>query len=157
MTKEYRAFFDRDPNTIDGAFTLQYFDHTTGQKVVPFHRLPASSGQWGYTKTDWVTAKSPIPFHEDLWLSTNPVPLLQAEPKGTPFFPICSDRKNPRLIVGPNGYRRWDIGFHFNNKSPGSAGCPVLEVNTPARKKKAGELFEYLKAIDEPFIRLTVL
>lgn len=154
--KEYRAFFDRDPNSIDGAFTLQYFDHTTGQKVVPFHRLPARSGQRGWTKTDWTTAKSPIPFHEDLWLSTNSVP-LQMEPKGTPFFPIGSSPKNIGTISGPKGYKRTNVGLHLENQYPGSAGCIVLLHDTPARHKGAWSLFEYLTNIDEPFIRLTVL
>ena len=57
-------------------------------RVAIFHNIPATSGQRGHTNTDWEVGKSPIPKGKHFLLLKQEV--LQMEPKGTPFFRICT-------------------------------------------------------------------
>lgn len=153
----HTIFFDREENGIDGVLTLQKWDGNNATKI--FECLPARSGLNGYTKTDWVTGKSPIPWkrQKGYWMNTAPVPLWM-EPRGTPFF-LISTKKGTGIIIDTKGRTRTSVGLHMENDYPGSAGCIVLLHNTPERKKAVLSLFEYLKKLrnHEPFIRLIVL
>lgn len=144
-------YVDRRPDSVDGFMSL-HKETAPGKVEVIFKRLAIRSGQRGHTSTSWTRGKSPIPYGNH-WLITKPVP-LQMEPRGTRFFPICTDLSDHRLIVGPEGKVRWDIGLHRENKFPGSAGCVVI-----VDPKQAEELFDYLVAIGktEGFIRVKVL
>lgn len=154
----YRAFFDRDSNSINGLFTLQ---DETGKKI--FERLPARSGQREYTKTDWIRSRSPIPFSKwitkpyRLWLQSVSVGMDSKINGIGEFFPI-SNTDGMREIQGPYaGQERMDIGFHWENDKPGSAGCIVLVNDTPARRNQVKKLFKFLHTIKEPYIELVVL
>lgn len=141
---EYTAYYDRQPGTISGWFTLQ---NNEGKKI--FTRLSARSGSYAAVNFDWVRGKSPIPYgRHRLWL--NPVNRGQwAGSKGIgEFFPV-SNGDNPRLIAGPNGGERWDIGLHPENGIPGSAGCTVLLADTIPRKNEVRKLFDFLYDLKE--------
>ena len=144
-------YIDRRPDSIDGLMSI-HREIAPGQVEVVYKQIPIRSGQKGYTKTDWERGKSPIPYGNH-WLITSPKP-LQMEPRGTRFFPICTDIADQRLIVGANGNVRWDIGLHRENQYPGSAGCVVI-----VDKAKAEDIFNYLEKLKktEPFIRIKVL
>lgn len=146
---KHRLFFDRDNKTINGLLTLLRIEDD-GDIIPVFKRLRARSGQRGHTHSSWTRGKSPIPYGNHK-LKTTPVK-LNFEPYGTPFFPIGSDKGNIRVIKNGSN-ERWDIGLHFENRFPGSAGCPVV-VN----KKEGGKLFHYLQHnIDEEYIDFIVL
>lgn len=163
----HTLYFDRKRNAIDGVLTLRksvrrYLvanncttGHTDSVETI-FEQLPARSGQRGFTETDWVVSKSPIPFGRH-WLTCAPVPLWM-EPVGTPFFMISS-KKGTGIINGPDGKKRTAVGLHLENNLPGSAGCVVLLWDTEERKKAAFALFDYLKKLrnEEPFIEFVVL
>lgn len=122
----YRAFYKRDPKSIDGQFTIQ---KTTGNKTFKiFERIYSRSGQKGYTSTDWVRAKSPVP-RRDLWLWTHSIN-VGAKPGKTgigEFFFISSDPQNPLIIVDEKTAKnRSAVGLHAENALPGSAGCIVV-------------------------------
>ncbi len=146
----HTLYIDRNPSSIENVFTLIDSDAVD---PLPFIRLPGRSGQRGFEATSWIRGKSPIPFGQ--WLmSTKPIP-LQMEPKGTPFFPICSNKADPRVIKELGGRNiRMDIGLHFENRFPGSIGCQVAIPN-----KQSMALFDYLEALHrvEPWIRVVVL
>lgn len=150
----HSLYFDRSVNSINGVLTLHRVEN--GKAFPVFSKLPARSGQAGYTGTDWVPAKSPIPFGVH-YLTCAPVPLWM-EPVGTPFFMI-STVKGTGIIKGPNGKTRTAVGLHLENRWPGSAGCVVLVQDTPARLKTVMELFDYIKKLrtTEPFITFHVL
>lgn len=151
---QHKLWFDRHDNTIDGVITLQRYDTVTRTVEKLFERLPARSGQWGYTRTNWVTQKSPTPYGAH-WLRTRPVP-LRMSPVGTRFFPIGSTQKNIGIIRGAGGYRT-DCGLHYENDKPGSAGCTVVLVDTPARLAMADAMFDYIESLPEEFIPIEVL
>ncbi len=144
-------YIDRKQNTVDGLMSI-HKEIEPGKVEVIFKQVPIRSGQRGHTQTDWTRGKSPIPYGNH-WLITKPKP-LQMEPRGTRFFSICTDLADQRLILGPEGKVRWDIGLHRENNFPGSAGCVVI-----VDPKKAEEIFDYLVAIGkkEGFIRVKVL
>jgi hypothetical protein len=52
-----RIFYDRRKGSIEGFLTVI---DATGKKLLD--KLPARSGQNGYTETNWMPAKSPIPL-----------------------------------------------------------------------------------------------
>lgn len=157
-----RAFYDRQPGTITGAFTLQ------SGTVKLFDRLPARSGQRGHEGTSWIRGKSPIPFGEmRLWLSSLNRGQMAGERGIGEFFPISSG-DNRRLIAwrelgegpAPGGTgERWDVGLHPENALPGSLGCIVLLTDTPQREAQVRRLFTYLNDLSktQPWMRLTVL
>lgn len=147
----HTLFIDRSLTSINNVFTLQ--ETTTDGTIEHFKRLPGRSGQRGYEATSWVNGKSPIPLGK-WWLKTKPG-VLHMEPKGTPFFYICSDQADPSVIKQPDGPgRRTLIGLHFENNKPGSIGCQVA-----IRNKQSHALFDYLEALNrvEPWIRVIVL
>lgn len=155
MTVIHTAYFDRKDDSIYGVFTLQYYDPVARKVTKVFERLPASSGQTRWLRTNWTTGKSPTPYGAH-WMATSPVPLLMT-PRGTDFFPIGTTQANIGVIQGPKGQRRTEVGLHMENEYPGTAGCTALLVNSPERRKKVLELFDYLKHLDEPFIGYVVL
>ncbi len=138
----FTAYFDRQSHTVKGAFTLQSVEH--GEVDVLFSRLPATSGQAGYTGgglQDWVTGKSPIPMGRH-WLSTKKEK-LNISPVGTPFYPVGSSIGS-RVIYGPGTKSRTDCGLHLENLFPGTAGCIALDVSTKLRETRAYQLFAIL-------------
>lgn len=161
MGAKVYAFFDRSETTIDGYFTLMIKEPGRSARKL-FERLPARSGQSGYTNTNWTRGKSPIPFGiHHLWLK--PV-----DPDKWPdyngigeFYPISSNEKNKRKIQGLSNRakERWDIGLHPENQYPGSAGCIVLLVDTLERKAAVKALFKFLRLLGakQDTIRITVL
>ncbi len=140
-----KAYFDRNPRNVEGFFTLVEIE---GLEVKPlFQRLPARSGQAGYTKTDWIRGKSPIPYGKHLlWLSPLDTGKFADYNGIGEFYPISNREGAKRVIWGKDGTRQ-DIGLHPENKYPGSAGCIVLLVDTPERKQRVIELFEYLREL----------
>ncbi|MCS6267755.1 MAG: hypothetical protein H2174_09345 [Vampirovibrio sp.] len=156
-----RVFYDRRKGSIDGFLTV--IDATTGKKLLD--KLPARSGQNGYTETNWVPAKSPIPLWQpqvNYYLHLTPIENGEVFPKTASgiglFFPISTHPHNPDLIEqGKN--RRWHMGLHPENAYPGSAGCIVLLWNTPVRKAKVKALFTLLQDLGktQAVVELTVL
>lgn len=144
-----KAYFDRNPQNVEGFFTLVEIE---GLEVKPlFQRLPARSGQAGYTKTDWVRGKSPIPYGKHLlWLSPLDTGKFADYNGIGEFYPISNREGSKRMIWTEKpsssflGVRQ-DIGLHPENKYPGSAGCIVLLVDTPERKQRVTDLFNYLR------------
>ena len=149
------AYFDRDKSGIDGFFTLQQV--IDGKATKLFERLPARSGQRGFTHIEWVRGKSAIPFGPfRLWTDS-----IKPEKKASfdgigEFFPI-SNGDNKRLIQGTGTAQRWDIGLHRENQYPGSAGCIVLLDNRPDLDDKVTRLFAFLRSQEVPYIELNVL
>jgi hypothetical protein len=144
MIDDYSLWFDRKLGDIRGALTLQK-EVKNGKAVKIFERLPAASGQRGYSDgglEDWIQGKGPTPMGVH-WLSTKREKLFSAEPYGTPFYPISTEQGS-RIIVGPGGVQRDSCGLHYENSSPGTAGCTALLINTQNRKTKAKALFDYL-------------
>jgi hypothetical protein len=149
-----RLFFDRTTRSIEGKVTLIY------NGVPLFEKLPARSGQVGYTTTEWVKGKSPIPYGKHtLWLY--PKQVGQLTPQGKEigqFYPISSSLKSSRLLTNGKN-ERWDIGLHPENAFAGSAGCIVLLVNTPERLKTVKALFNCLDQLarEQDYIDIEVL
>lgn len=155
---QYTLYIDRKKGNINGVLTLQRV--VNGKVYKLFERLPFASGQYPYTDggaDDWVISKGPIPFGTH-WISTKRES-LQMEPVGTPFY-VISSNPGERVINGPNGKRRSDIGLHLENRFPGSAGCLALLDNTAERKRLAWLLFDELDRLHEAgikYIRTVVL
>lgn len=153
----HKITFHRDKDNILGLLTLTNV-HDGGESII-YDSLPARSGQCGYTHTDWIQAKSPIPPGE-FWMATQFIPLME-EPKGTPFFEIGSQKGSNTIfeVVNGQGRHRTNVGLHLENNKPGSEGCVVLLWDTLERKNKAFSLFSYLTKLknSEPYIRFTVL
>jgi len=156
-----RVFYDRRKGSIDGFLTV--IDATTGKKLLD--KLPARSGQNGYTETNWVPAKSPIPLWQpqvNYYLHLTPIENGTVFPTTASgiglFFPISTHPYNPDLIEQGNN-RRWHVGLHPENAYPGSAGCIVLLWNTPVRKAKVQALFALLQDLGKTksVVQLTVL
>jgi len=136
MSLVYRAFYDRDINSINGAFTLQVYDPSTPdippRKII--NRIAAVSGQRGHEGTSWHRSKSPIPFSAEvkggkLWLWLTPMP---GEIPGSPlapakgigeFWPISSEEFDRTRIIGVAGQLRTHVGGHDDNMFMGTAGC----------------------------------
>ena len=150
------AEFDRKQDNVYGTFSI-YELSPKGEKKFIFKDLPASSGQRAFTQTDWVAGKSPTPYGEHYLMLKQEV--LQMEPKGTPFFRICTDPSFPRLLKSSSGKIRQDVGLHLENQYPGTAGCVALLCNDAGRKKLAYEVFDYLKTLGKtwPYIKLRVI
>lgn len=161
MSVKIKAYFNRHESTIEGVFTLQAADKN-GKIQMLFHQLPARSGQKGYTHTSWERNKSPIPYGEHrLWLKSVNPGTFPTTPGGIgEFYPISntSDRRVIANKLDPNE-RRLDIGLHPENAYAGSAGCIVLLIDTPKRKKEVERLFAYLRGLGQyqEFIELRVL
>lgn len=134
MAKQYKAFYDRQPNTIHGWFTILEYDSEGSEPQKIINRIPAVSGQKGYENSSWATAKSPIPYNVEvkggkLWLWLSPVageisnsPLAPTKGIGE-FWPISSSETNRSLIVGLKNQQRAHIGGHDDNSLLGTAGC----------------------------------
>ena len=147
------AWYDRQKGTIEGLFTL------SGPTGNLFTRMPARSGQEGYTDTDWVSGKSPIPYGvHTLFLKLSNAGEFPSGGGLGEFYPI-GQAQNSRLITGPTQQERWDIGLHPENAYPGSAGCIVLRWDTPALKIQVNRLFKFLGNLTKTqnAIRLEVL
>lgn len=146
---EMTGFIKRFRNSVDCLFTLHEWEE--GQLIEHFTRLPARSGQAGYTNTNWFRGKSPIPIGEH-WLHLSP---RQTGQKGGAsqetstgigeFWPISSDLNQTSIIWGPNGEIREHIGLHWENRWKGSAGCPVLQWDTPEREARVESVMETLR------------
>ena len=151
----HKLFFKRNPKSISGWVTLKKFDED-GNETILFERLLTRSGVTGFSNTNWVSGKSPTPIGKH-WLRTRP-DKLNFEPYGTPFFPISTDPKNTTLIIGPNGEKRVNIGMHYDNRFPGSKGCPAVARETKAQKEIAEKMFAYIEGLaeTEPFIPFEV-
>jgi hypothetical protein len=153
----HTIFVDRDLGKKAAVLTLQYASPNGNKKV--FERLPVATGQFPFLDggaDDWVQGKGGTPYGS-FWMTTKKEP-LQMEPKGSPFYVISSE-KGSRIIKGPNGKQRSDIGLHKENQYPGSAGCTVLLHDTPERECLVNALFAYLDTLHpyEPYIRFIVL
>jgi hypothetical protein len=154
----HAIYFDRDPGKLIGRLTLQRVT-ANGEVVQLFKHLPVASGQFPFLDggaEDWVTGKGATPFGEH-WMSTKKESLT-LEPVGTPFYPIGT-KKGARVIEGPNGKHRVNVGLHLENDKPGTSGCCALLTNTPERECLAWALFTYLDHLHkyEPHIRFIVL
>lgn len=153
------AYYDRQKGTVDGFFTLQEVDDH-GNIVKLFNKLPARSGQKGYTETDWVRGKSPIPYgtHELHLNSINKREWAGHSGIGW-FFPIASPGFQRKIEDPVTKLFRLDIGLHPENDFVGSAGCIVLLANTGPRKNEVLRLFEFLDRLfnDQKTIKLVVL
>lgn len=148
----FKAYFDRKLDSINGLFTIQA-EHT-GIKL--FTRLPARSGQEGYSITSWVRGKSPIPYSNDLGNTELKIHLkcpkqLQHWPSGGEvgeFWPISNSEQDTSTIQGiSRDFIRKDIGLHPENQYKGSAGCIVLLWDTPERKASLIKLHNFLMAL----------
>jgi hypothetical protein len=153
---QFDAYFDRSTSGIEGAFTLQQV--LNGKAIKLFEKLPARSGQRGWTKTDWTTEKSPIPFgHYRLWTKSLK-PGKKANFDGIGEFFQISNGDQRGIIQGPNKeQRRVGVGLHRENNKPGSAGCIVLLDNTPALDDEVTRLFKFLRSLPQDYITLKVL
>jgi hypothetical protein len=149
----YTLFIDRTVGTIACVVTLQ---HAEGGIVIPdFKRLPAASGQSGYTyggNGDWIRGKGPTPFGTH-WMSTKKEKMVES-PVGTPFY-LFSTVKGSRLLLRGNGDYRENCGLHFDNLWLGSIGCTALR-----RTIEAQLLFDkldmlYIQGIE--YIKVVVL
>lgn len=143
---------------MEGELTLIQREGAISKKL--FERLPARSGQIGYTQPakEWIRGKSPIPHGTWLlWLNSKDPGKFEKKGIGE-FFPISSTVNNPRLISQAEK-QRWDIGLHPENIFRGSAGCVVLVWDTPARHQKVKELFNFLRSLVKttPYLKITVL
>lgn len=160
----YRAYFDREPTTIDGLFSLQaiQIDGQTLQVegVRPlFQKLPARSGQRGYTHIDWAAAKSPIPYSNSwppaldyrLWLEPRNPEMFPSKPNGIGrFWPISNTPGDMALTKNPLGAgMRRDLGLHPDNAFPGSAGCTVLRHDNGVMRANVEALFQKLWEIHQ--------
>lgn len=163
MPEIITAYYDRQPRTIEGFFTIQIFDPKKGgypRKL--FEKMPARSGQQPYADTSDVTAKSPIPFGEyRLYIDTS---LSPKEFPKTPggigeFFSIGSETSKRIIIDKKSGKTRQDVGLHPENSFNGSAGCIVLVHDSPAKKAAVIALFEFFRQLGktQSFIDLKVL
>lgn len=146
-----RAFFDRDPKSIYGWFTIQE-QHDDGTITKPINRIPVTSGQVGYTHTDWVRGKSPTPrLKSGLRLWTHSV--NRGERAGETgigeAFPISSG-DDPFLIQGPRGQIRLAVMFHHDNKWPGTAGCTATRKD---REKDFDMVRDYLYGLNKRGIK----
>lgn len=147
------AWYNRQPGTVDGFFTLQNNDRQL------FTRMPARSGQRGFTDTSWERGKSPIPYGvHTLFLTPSSIGQLPTGAGIGEFYPI-GGAINPRVIQGGVAQRRWDIGLHPENAYPGSAGCIVLRWDTPAWRIQVERLFIFLRKLakTQKTMRLEVL
>lgn len=150
------AYFDRSTSGIEGAFTLQRVVDGKVEKL--FEKLPARSGQRGWTNKEWVRGKSAIPFGA-LRLWTKPIKVgKKADYDGIGEFFNISSGNNRDIIQGfaPQQVRE-SIGLHRENDKPGSAGCIVLLDNTPALDAQVTKLFKFLRELPQEYITLKVL
>ncbi|MEN6621510.1 MAG: hypothetical protein ABFD50_08185 [Smithella sp.] len=155
---QYTLYVDRQLGNINGFLTLQRV--VNGQITKLFEKLPIRSGQNGFVNSkdqDFIRSKGSIPFG-DHYLSTKKESLWM-EPKGTPFY-VVSSKPGERVIYGPSGKTRHDIGLHMENQFPGSAGCVVLLHETSEQKRMVKLLFDELDQLNEAgikFIKVKVL
>lgn len=136
MAKQYRLFYDRQRNTIEGFLTLQVTDQVTGKTTKILDRLPARSGQNALANTSWERGKSPIPFNSqvkgsELWVHLAPVMqegTILAPPRGIgEAWPVSSSLNERNTIWHANGkQKRTLIRIHDENNFRGSAGCIVI-------------------------------
>lgn len=152
------AYFDRNHTTIEGLFTLQQIE---GGKVVKlFERLPARSGQAGFTNTNWERSKSPIPFGEHaLWLKPMNVGQWAGRTGIGEFFHIGTVSDPLVITDGRADHIRRAVGLHPENSLPGSSGCIVLLADTPGRRAEVTWLFKFLAELGKttPCISLRVV
>lgn len=145
MDCPYRAFYKRDLNSIDGVFTI--LNRHTGEKI--FSRLPARSGQRGYTQYDWTRGKAPIPRGQH-YIHFQTPKQKDRWPGRTgigEFWSISNQLDNPRLIRDKKtGLYRYDIGIHPENSFPGSAGCIVLVIDTKAQREQVIRLSNWAES-----------
>lgn len=146
---EYKAYFKRNQNSIDGVFTLHKIVNGKVIEDESVIRHPARSGQWGFQNTFNVTAKSPIPSGKFyLWTKPtngfNKVPDKALKENIGEFYPISSTLNSCRIIYIPHG-ERVDVGLHLENWYPGSAGCIVLVWQTPYYTKDEALFADVLK------------
>jgi hypothetical protein len=153
---QFDAYFDRSTSGIEGAFTLQQV--LNGKAIKLFERLPARSGQRGWTNKEWVRGKSAIPFGTfRLW--TKPIKVgKKADYDGIgEFFNISSGDKRTVIQGFVSQQYREAIGLHRENDKPGSLGCIVLLDNTPALDDEVTRLFKFLRSLPQEYITLKVL
>jgi len=143
----FTAYFDRNPEDINGLFTVQ--DHDGGKL---FNRLPARSGQPGFTNTSWIRGKSPIPYSGEL--NSNELKIWLKKPQqfeqwpkasGIGEFWAISNSDDMRTIRGiSKDFIRQDIGLHPENMYKGSAGCIVLVHDTADQIIQVVKLHKFL-------------
>jgi hypothetical protein len=159
------AYYDRRAvQNVNGLFTIKT---TLDDAIVEeFSKLPARSGQNGFLDS-WTTAKSPIPFSNelisDLYIWLDGQKQIGQWPTGGQigeFWNISTD--DDRVTIrGKNGKIRKVIGAHPENAYAGSAGCVVLLHETEEQKQRILAVRDYLKQLHEvrkiEKIRLIVL
>jgi hypothetical protein len=136
VSSQYRLFYDRQRDTIEGFLTLQVTNQLTGVTIKTLNRLPARSGQNPLANTSWERGKSPIPFNnqvqgKELWVHLSPIKqegTILAPPKGIgEAWPVSTSLSEKDTIWHANGkQKRTLIRIHDENNYRGSAGCIVI-------------------------------
>jgi len=157
------AYYDRKKiNDINGFFTLQIVNSKNFNIIKRFEKLPARSGQYGFTDS-WTRGNSPIPYSKEcvedlyIWLDWQLQSNEWSGKKGIGEFWFVGTGEDRFKIIGKNGKSRRNIGVHPENSFVGSLGCIVLLNETEKQKQKILKMREHLKKIRENKIKLIVL
>lgn len=148
----YQVFFERRPNTVEGALTVVGSD---GSK--PFNRVPARSGARGYTgkNTLWVRGKSPCPPGVyNLWTSANNRGKIAGLRGIGEAFPVDNKGDKFTILGDAPGQIREEVMIHEENSIVGSAGCIVIVSHT--QWLKFLEFMRTLEAQGVKKLKLTV-
>lgn len=155
-----KAYYDRQPRTIDGFFSLKDGSDFLVEKIW------ARSGQQACSNTSWDRGQSPIPYSKEvveplkIWLTpyTNG---KDFDPDGIGlFWPISTSQIDRGLIKGwYPGQERRVVGLHPENRFDGSAGCIVLRWDNAANRGKVEKLFKIMQDLRKTmdYIDLQVL
>lgn len=152
-----KAYYDRR----NQLFTVQQLNEKY-QIIKKFEKLPARSGQHGYTDS-WTRGRSPIPFSSEcigdlyIWLDSQLQKGEWAGLRGIGEFWRVSTESDKITIKGKNGKYRQNIGLHPENSIPGSAGCVVFLHRNQEERENLLILRNFLLNIrDREKILLTV-
>ena len=174
------CYYDRNPENIEGLFTIRTIDKVSNKVVKEITKLSARSGQRGETKSSWKRGSSPIPwtqeskvtyiqsfineFPKEYWLW-----LRDVKQKGQwagktgigEFRAISTSKTDPGTIVSPTKPHlvRKYVGLHPENNYFGSLGCIVLLSDTEEQKNRVLALRQYLEELakTQKHIRLVVI
>lgn len=162
MSEIITAYYDRQPGTVNGFFSLKAYDPETRKERYLFEKLPARSGQQLYADTDNVTAKSPIHGgNHFLWIDThkNNGAFFPDAPGAIGQFYSISTSPTNRTTCTYGSNKRTAVGLHPENAFPGSAGCVVLLHEGAIQQASVIALFSFLDALgkSQPTIKLKVV